>query len=221
MKDKKVSIIILTHNAPAYVKLTIESLKKHTDTVRHEVIVVDNASGIRTRQLVKKMKKQGKIDTLIQNRSNQLFARGNNKGSEAVSADSTHILLLNSDVEIKSDAWLEKLLALCPEGGISAYGIVMSEPVRADGYCMLIEKEVYLNYKLDEKYEWFWSVTKLQSQLLRDGKKVIAVENHEELLHHFGGKSGNGFRHADGMDTEIQEIIRWFGHSRVDRAEYI
>lgn len=219
--EAKVSIIMLTHNAANYVKRTINSIKEHTNNVDYELIVVDNASKFGTRRLVKKMKKIGKIDKLILNKSNLLFAKGNNVGSESVSEECTHILLLNSDVAIKNDLWLEKLISICPEGGISAYGTVLSEPIRADGYCMLLKKELFFKYKLDEKFEWFWSITKLQSQALRDGEKVVAVENHEEMIHHFGGKSGNAFRYAEGMNTEMQEICNWFGKNQIDRMKHI
>lgn len=221
MEGIKVSIIMLTHNAANYVKLAIDSLKEHTKNVDYELIVVDNASGFRTRHLVKKRKEAGVIDKLILNKSNLLFAKGNNIGSVFVSEECTHILFLNSDVEIKNDVWLKKLLAICPEGGISAYGIVLSEPVRADGYCMLIAKELFFKYRLDETFEWFWSITKLQSQALREGKKVVAVENYEEMIHHFGGKSGNAFRNANGMNTEIREICSWFAGKQIDRIKHI
>lgn len=219
--NAKVSIIMLTHNAADYVKLTINSLIEHTKNVDYELIVVDNASRFRTRHLVKKMNHTGKIDKLIVNKSNLLFAKGNNMGSDFVSKECTHILLLNSDIEIKNDLWLKKLISICPEGGVSAYGTVLSEPIRADGYCMLLTKELFLKYKLDEKFEWFWSITKLQSQVLREGKKVVAVENHENMIHHFGGKSGRAFRYANGMNTDLHEICNWFGEKQIDRMNRI
>jgi hypothetical protein len=39
------------------------------------------------------------------------------------------------------------------------------------------------------------------------------VRSHEELLHHFGGKSNGKVADADGMDTAAQTVRGWFdGH---------
>lgn len=51
-KDWGVSIIMLTHNAPEYVKLSLETLKKTECEMPVEVIVVDNASEPETRRLL-------------------------------------------------------------------------------------------------------------------------------------------------------------------------
>ena len=157
------------------------------------------------------LQKKGRIDKLHFNKKNDLFAKGNNIASGFCSDDSDMILLLNSDVDIKADNWLEKLIQIHPkDGGISAYGAVLSEPVRADGYCMLIDKYLYMKYQLDENFAWWWSVTKLESLVLKENKKIIAVENHEKYIHHYGGKSGNGFKNAAGIGIDIEEVKKWF-----------
>lgn len=216
---KKVSIIMLVHNAPDYVKLAIDSLEKYTRGTKYELIVVDNHSHFSTRLLLKKLKREGKIQKLLMNRKNLLFAKGNNAGSLLAAEDVTHYLLLNSDVEIRSSQWLERLLDLCPEGGISSYGLVEDTPVRADGYAMLLDRKLYDTFLLDENYEWFWSVTKIQAQALCSGKKVVAVRKHEEMLHHFGGKSGSAFRHASGMQEKAEVINGWFGTHQIEIIE--
>lgn len=222
MTKPKIGIIMLTHNAPGYVKLAVDSLAAHTKGVDYELIVVDNHSYLPTRMLLKRLKRKGKINTLLLNKKNLLFAKGNNMGSRLVSDDVTHILLINSDVEIRNDKWLTSLLANCPTGGISTYGLVRDEPIRADGYCILFDRRLYEKYGLDEHYEWFWSITKIQAQALNDGKQVVAIAEHENMLHHFGGKSGKAFRGAAGMGEEHKKICSWFdGHSItiIDRAE--
>lgn len=214
----KVSILMLTHNAPKYVKTSIESVKELTKGVDYELIVVDNRSHIRTKWLLNNMKKKGLIDVLYFNKENSLFAKGNNIASTLASKNSDYILLLNSDIKIHSENWLKKLVEIHPkQGGISAYGTVDNEPVRADGYCMLINKNIYDYYKLDEQFAWFWSVTKLESQVLKEGKTVRSVRNHEKYIHHFGGKSGKAFKYASGMGINIEEVKQWFrtGHVEV------
>lgn len=218
---KKVSIIMLVHNAPEYVKLAIDSVVEHTKGVDYELIVVDNRSHFPTRLLLKKMKKEGKIHKLLLSRKNLLFAKGNNAGSLLADEESTHYLLLNSDVEIRSDRWLEYLLELCPEGGISSYGMVDHAPVRADGYAMLLDRALYDTYMLDGNYEWFWSVTKIQAQALCAGKRVVAVREHEDMLHHFGGKSGMVPRNASGMREKEEVIIGWFENHQIEIVERV
>ena len=152
----KVSILMLTYNAPNYVKESIETVKRSTEEVEYELIVVDNASKFKTRHLLKKLHKERYIDKLFLNSENLLFAKGNNIASSFCSEDSDYILLLNSDICIKNPKWLKNLLAIHPtNGGISAYGLVTYEPVRADGYCLLINRYIFDKYKLDDKYAWF------------------------------------------------------------------
>lgn len=113
----RVSILMLTHNAPKYVWESIVSLKENTKNVEYELIVLDNHSKFITRMLLKNLKsKKGLIDKLIMSDKNLLFAKGNNVAFESAS-NSDYILLLNSDVRINSKDWLDTLLKIHPRGG--------------------------------------------------------------------------------------------------------
>jgi hypothetical protein len=92
---------------------------------------------------------------------------------------------------------------------------------RADGYCLLGDRELYLEYGLDEQFEWFWRVTKLQAELLKAGHGVRAVREHDHLLYHFGGKSsGKGLtRGAKGMKVDRKDVAAWFAGHSVDVIE--
>lgn len=211
----KVSILMLVHNAPQYLLESIETLRTVTDNqVPYELIVLDNASDEMTLDLLKELQEIGAIDKLLLNDENSLFAKGNNLASEFVSDDATHYLLLNSDVSIKSSDWLKELteIHLSDEKiGITSYGAVSSAPVRADGWCMLINRNLYDEFKLDENFEWFWGVTKLQVEVLKAGYRVLAVaDGYDKYIVHYGGKSGYSFFNAKGMNTDIKEIIAWF-----------
>lgn len=221
VKDCKVSIIMLTYNAKKYVKESIDTLREHTKGVDYELIVSDNKSRLFTRNLVKQYKKKGMIDKLLLNPSNLLFAKGNNAGAKLCDKDSTHILLINSDVRIQNDNWLKNLLEICPEGGISSYGYVEESPSRADGFCFLVDREFYDANNLDENYEWFWSITKLQAIALNQGRQVVAVKNHEDMLHHYGQKSGHAYHGAKGMDEDINHICSWFAEHSITVLEHI
>ena len=173
-----ISILMLTYNAPLFVIKSIISVAKYTKNVSYELIVLDNHSRILTRIILWLLKSWHLIDTLVYNDYNSLFAKGNNIASRYTNSSSKYYLLLNSDIVVKDPSWLDKLLRIHPKnGGISSYGAVLSEPIRADGYCLLINKYLYEKFKLDEEFEWWWSVTKLESQVLAEGLIIKAIKN--------------------------------------------
>jgi glycosyltransferase involved in cell wall biosynthesis len=203
LETRLVSIIILTYNAPQYVRTTLESLAT-TQGVEYEVIVLDNASDFETQELLWELKKKGLIDKLIFENENTFFAKGNNLAFSFCNENSKYVLFLNSDVEIVSSSWLSEMLKLHTRGATS-YGLAVSIEGRdfADGYCILFDKELYNKHKLDEKYQWFYAMAKTEALLLKDGYDVKAVKDHDHLLRHFGGKSGDAFKNAkntDGLD---------------------
>jgi len=209
-KNDKVSILILTHNASKYVRLTLESLRRHTKSIDYEVCVLDNASKRSTRWLVNFLYRRGLIDKVVFSSYNTLFAAGNNILSSVADKTCKYFLLLNSDIEIKDDNWLKNLLKV-HQKGITTYGVVKDEPYRVDGYCYLIDAELYHQFLLDEQnFQWFWAITKQQAQILTAGYNVQGFREHEKYLHHFGGKSGSDFIGADGMNTPAEVSKKWF-----------
>jgi GT2 family glycosyltransferase len=211
-----VSIIMLVHNAPKFVKRSIITLSKTKYDGELELIVVDNKSEQKTRKLLNRLYNDKKMNKLLFLDENTLFARGNNTGVKLCDKKTDLVLLLNSDIEIKDSLWLNKMVNKYKKGIISL-GFVEGDPYsRADGYCFMIDRKIYEKYQLDENFERFWSITKIQAQVLKDGLTVKAVKNHENLLHHFGGASGGDWNGAKGMDIEMEKVIRWFGGKNVD-----
>lgn len=216
-----ISIVILVHNAPSYTRKTLDTLSKTVYSGGYEVVVVDNNSEKKTRKLLEKYYERGVINKLILLDENKLFAKGNNIGVRACNEESGLILLLNSDIEIKDPLWLERMVGEYADG-ILSLGFVEGNPYsRADGYCFMIDRKLYEKYWLDEDFEWFWSITKLQAEVLRDGFVVKAVKNHENLLHHFGGASGGDWQGAEGMDVKMEKVIKWFGGKEVMEVDRI
>ncbi len=217
-----VSIIILTHNAPAYVNTTLSSLKK-TKGLNYEVIVVDNDSGPGTKRILLNHQMKGNIQKLLFLDQNTLFAKGNNIGSKLCSPDSKYILLLNSDIKIIDENWLTELVNIhnrAEKGGATAYGVCINEPLRADGYCFLIDKPLYLEHLLDENHEWWWSVTKLQGILLNSHYSVTAIDSHDRFIYHYGGKSGKGFKDAKGLIIDMPVVMSWFKEKPVTIIDF-
>lgn len=92
-------------------------------------------------------------------------------------------------------------------------------PKRVDGWCLLIDSHLYRKYMLDEKHEWWWSVTKLQADLLANHFSVQGVVSYSHLMIHFGGKSGMGFKGARGMDVSIEEVNSWFRENTITEIQ--
>jgi cellulose synthase/poly-beta-1,6-N-acetylglucosamine synthase-like glycosyltransferase len=207
-RPEKVSILMLTHNAPRYVELSIRTLVRYTRNVNYELVVVDNASERPTKDCLNKLREEGLIQHLTFLDYNSLFAEGNNISARQAAEDSTHFLLLNSDVEIKNPEWLSNLLAV-HKPGITSYGVVEA-PLRVDGYCLLVDAPIYREHTLDEDHQFFWAVTKFQAALLAQGYSVQGYAEHERYLHHFGGKSGNDFKSAKGLVTTQEKLAEWF-----------
>lgn len=212
--DCKVSIIMLTHNATDYVGRSIRSLRKYTKYVPYELIVLDNASELSTRNLLKRLTDEKLIDRMIFLDYNSLFAGGNNIAARSAAEDSTHLLLLNSDVEIRHPAWLRRLLDV-HKPGVTSYGVCTDIPLRVDGYCFLIDTPLYRKHQLDEQHQWSWAITRLQADLLRAGYSVQGYVSHKRFIHHFGGKSGADFRAAKGMDVHREEALGWFANKSI------
>lgn len=221
MRNPKVSILILTYNAPRYVYKTLKSLQK-TDYDNYEIIVFDNNSRLITRLINLFALSKGWISRLIFSPKNILFSPGNNEAFKSISGDSEFTVLLNSDIEIKDKDWLKKLFEIHEYGAVS-YGLCVNEPIRADGYCFLVNTELYKKYKLDEQFEWWWGLTKFQAEILENENcKVKAVKHHDNIIVHFGGASRKGFfntkdlQNAKGLNQDIEKVKKWFLNNKID-----
>jgi hypothetical protein len=123
---------------------------------------------------------------------------------------------LNSDVEILDDLWLFKLNNI-HKTGLSSYGYVPGDknlnlPNRANGYCALIDTCVYDKHKLDENFPWWYSTSKIQSDILDDGLNVQAIKSHNHIVYHYGGKSSQDKKNWPKNFTQIDKDItkKWF-----------
>ena len=101
---KAVSIIVLTWNAAGYTAAFLDSLA--ASRRGHRLIVVDNGSTDGTLDLL-----NGLSDaTILRNEQNLGFVAGVNRGLAAADPDSD-VVLLNNDLVITQDDWLERLQA--------------------------------------------------------------------------------------------------------------
>jgi GT2 family glycosyltransferase len=93
-----VSIIIINYNTFKLTCACIESVRKLTQDISYEIILVDNAS---TEIDAKVFKEKFSGITLIQSPTNVGFAKGNNLGIDRAKGD--YILLLNSDTIVMNN----------------------------------------------------------------------------------------------------------------------
>lgn len=215
----EVSIIVVTHDAPRYLFKLFRSLPR-TENVRYEVVVVDNRSRTPVRLILAGLAVLGRISRLCLLDRNTLFAEGNNVGVAASSRSAPLVLLLNSDVEVRDAGWLRRLIDAHARGVTSLGAVELGPLPRADGYCLLVDRDLYLSAGgLDEGFQWYWGVTKLQAEVLAGGHPVRAVREHDELLHHFGGKSSGGVEGAAGMETTPDTVRSWFSGRTVEVLE--
>jgi len=96
------SIIIVSWNTKDLLRKCLSSIYYNTDKLTFEVFVVDNASQDGSPEMVEKEFPQV---SLIKNKENFGFARGNNQGF--LQAKGKYVLILNPDTEVVNDALLK------------------------------------------------------------------------------------------------------------------
>ena len=208
-----VSVIILVYNSPILTLQTLLTLK-NTKNIKFETVVLDNNSGFMTQCLLKILYKLRFIDTLIKSNTNTYFAGGNNIASKYCNNDSKYYLLLNSDIKIINPNWLEYLIN-SHEKGITSIGVCDIDKIiaRCDGYCFLIDRDLYDKYNLDENYKWWYGITKLQTIILNEpGYHVQGCIDDSSLIKHYWGGSGNAYKKVLKVLPE-NEVEKWFNNT--------
>lgn len=213
LNSAKVAIILVSHNALAYARRMLASVHRTTE-VDYEIVVVDNNSTRLTKLWWTLQRYIGRVNRLALLDRNTFFAEGCNIGVAMAPRDATHILLLNTDCEVLDPSWLRRMLAVHREGATGLRYITTGPWPRADGFCLLVDRHCWED-GLDEAYQWWWSVTGLEARLLRQGRSVKAVKNHDDVLRHHGGKSGKAFKKARSGDTSKDLIAGWFEGNHV------
>jgi len=99
----KISIVILNFNTKTSIQNCIESVKKHTQDIPYELVVIDNGSTDGSVELLRTMSGI----QFIANKTNVGVSKGWNQGIASVSSEND-IVVLNSDI-IVEEGWLSKL----------------------------------------------------------------------------------------------------------------
>lgn len=120
MQAIELSIIIVNYNGKHFLKECLESIKIHCSSLSYEVIIVDNLSTDGSQKLIKSTFPEVH---LIENQSNDGFARGNNLGVRKAKGEV--ILLLNNDTILKDD--LSEVVAEVKKEEVGAATIQMQD----------------------------------------------------------------------------------------------
>jgi len=192
-KNSKIAIVIVTYNALDFVKICLDSVRRYS-TMPHEIIVVDNASESPTRDY---LKQQSDL-RLILNEQNELWCAGCNRGIQAVSEDVSHILLLNSDMEVRRADWLQRMVNVLESS--SRIGIIGTFPAplriwplfgSVDGQCLMARKSLFDEIGLmnSEKYPWNGGDLDLTARAFKKGYIYKLLPSEPELVIHYRGMS--------------------------------
>ena len=189
----KVSIIALIHNEDLkYINILLDSVNT-TEEVSYELIVVDNDSNKEVKNLLFERFLAGDISKLHLSSCNHHFAAGNNIGVKLSSPTSSHVLLLNADIQVKNPLWLKEMLEV-HELGITATCIcdLNKKLERVSGWCFLMDRHIYIEQDgLDEAFPFWGGITILQRRVLDAGLRVAGIQKYDSFIHHFGQKSGH------------------------------
>lgn len=208
----KVSIIMLTYNAPVYVQHSIKSVKKNTIGIDYELIVYDNASFDKTKRVLNNLYKDGYIDKLFFSDINYYFVGGNNRAVMKAAEDADYILLLNSDIEIRNKKWLSSLLEV-HKRGITACQVCDECDFRPDGWCLLVDKDIYTDFMLDEnRFTWYFSIADFASRVMKAGYSVQSIRNYKHAICHFGSASEVSTSVAASSLKAGENVNNWFPH---------
>lgn len=123
MDEEKVdlSIITVTYNSQKYIKRLLDSLNKFRPE-RTEIIIVDNKSSDNTLKILKSRKNI----RLIENDSNDGFAKGSNSGAKI--AQGEYLLFLNPDTDIFDDSISALLSFIKSNKDVGLVGPALIEP---------------------------------------------------------------------------------------------
>lgn len=133
----KVSIIIPTKNSLSLVQKCIHSVRQHTSYPNYEILIVDNQSN--DPKVKEYLMAESSKNCLKVIQYDDPFNHSDINNIAVKSTDSEFVVLMNNDVEIVSDGWLEQLVAtaqiddsiatvggllLYPDGRVQHSGII-------------------------------------------------------------------------------------------------
>ena len=154
------SVIVLNYFGEKVIEDTLNALLKlNYPTDKFEIIVVDNNSGDKSREILSEYSKKHKKVRLINLDENLGFSRGNNVGIKQAKGE--YVLLVNNDCFVDRD-WLKELVATALK---NKYTFAVNSKILL--YPRYIKISFKLNPKLVSVYAWL-----SESKLIQDQEKI-------------------------------------------------
>jgi hypothetical protein len=119
----ELSIIIVTWNTRELTRACLASIAQHHGDVSHEIIVVDNASGDGTVEMIRQTFPHVEI---IANDTNRGFGAANNQAMQHAGGE--YVLLLNSDTEITAGVLRSAVAAMRNHREVAVLGVRVEHP---------------------------------------------------------------------------------------------
>ena len=224
-EEKKVSIIIVTFNALNYVSNCLKSIFKYIDPF-HEIIVVDNDSDEPTRKYLLSQSERPNLK-IVFNDENLLWSPANNQGLKLSSKESEYFLLLNSDTEVLSSAFISELqepMHRYKNVGISGtqYNFNHIKPTYGaiDGCCFMFRRALLdeIGY-LDENYPLNGAGYVYTVNAWAKGWFYYPVENERLLIHY--GKQSRRDKKVHLKNTRVDRFTEIRNAGLVPKKDYI
>jgi GT2 family glycosyltransferase len=192
----KLSIVIITWNDMKVLPACLASIKEQTRRTEYEIVISDNGSNDGCVEFVRANYPQA---TIVENKANLGYARGNNTGIACARGD--YILILNPDTTLHEGA-LDKWLDFAdrhPEGG--AFGCKVLNP---DGTLQDPARPFPTNWLYFQMALWlrgnryaFW---RGNSERAIDWQSGCAILFRGDLLKRLGGFDPRFFYHFEEVD---------------------
>jgi len=165
----EVSIIIVNWNTKDLVVDCVKSIVDSTKNISFEIIVVDNGSEDGSVGALRRLKRTIGQLIVIENKSNDGFAKANNMGIKK--AKGKYILLLNSDTEVTGGG-IEKMVKFAEQ--TPDVGVVGARLLNRDGS---LQESVFNLPTLTRVVRQYWFGQKgLLDKLSPKGRQPVEVE---------------------------------------------
>ena len=129
----KVSVIISTKNSLSLVKKCLKSLRNHTNYPNYEIMVIDNQSDNKLfLEFIEQERAKNRLKVIQYDKP---FNHSDMNNKAVNSTNSDVIVLMNNDIEIITDNWLEQLVAT----------VNLDESIACAG-CLLIYKNLKVQH---------------------------------------------------------------------------
>jgi N-acetylglucosaminyl-diphospho-decaprenol L-rhamnosyltransferase len=221
------SIIIVNWNSAEYLVDCLASVRAFTRRLEYEVIVVDNASSEKDREI---LKQHCPNIAVIESPDNLGFARANNLGFTRSSGD--YVLFLNPDTQLRNPAiniMMEEIRSLADAGIVGCKLLNTDLSVQLSA---LQRTPTILNQVLDAEYlqlRWpqlpLWGIAPLFSDNSRPAKADVVsgacMLLRREVFRRVGMFSEDYFMYAEDIDLNYKVARQTLSNYYVGKATII